>query len=158
MPEDSTEPEGDKFQALPQLDVIELEGQRLDPGHYLTKEYDDIGEAAAELPAIIEWLNYHLQSVIEQRITAEDAIKRAEAEAWRSLHDHGYEQMGYAGSKTGYNISMAIRLEPAVNDAKARLAVSSGWESRLINLMRTFQAKLDITRSLEATRRLAGSN
>jgi methionine salvage enolase-phosphatase E1 len=138
---------------LPNLDVIELNGFRLDLDYYLKREYEEIGLASVELPAIIEWLNAQLQVMIEQKIMAEDGIKEAEAKAWFDLQNGVWEDMHYAGKKTAHALVLAVNLNEKVKEAKKNYAIYAGWVTRLQNVIYGFQSKLDITRSVEATRR-----
>ncbi len=148
------EPENESSAALPMLAPIDLGGFQLDIHHYLGKDYADVGEASGELPIIIEWVNGHLQSIIQERATAEDLVKELEARAWRDLHDGGWERLGYAGSKTAHAMSMAIRLDSKVAAQRQQLAVLQAWESRLINLMFALRSKLELVRTAEATNRI----
>lgn len=141
----------DQSIVIPAATVVELGGHRVDVGSFLRKDYDDIATAAVELPALIEWCNCQLQVLTEQKIRLEDEVKRCEAKAWfRFMHDGGWP---HPGRKTTYAVAMAVRLDEAVVDSQEKLAVFTGWHQRVLNAMRSLQAKLDLVRSSEATRR-----
>jgi hypothetical protein len=138
---------------LPRIDAIELDNFRLDIDHFLSKDYDDIATASIELPAIIEWINCKLQSMTEQKLRKEDEVKESEADSWFYLVGGGWEDQNYGGRKNAYALLMGVRLDSKVKKAKQELAVLTAWTQRLYNVMTSFQAKLELVRSAEATRR-----
>ena len=138
---------------LPILKVICLGEYELDVNYYLKKEYGDIGEAAAELPAIIEWLNEQLQVMIESKELAKFKLKEREAAAFFDLKGGSFESQQFAGKMTDTAVEKAVDLQESVKEAVEELAVLQGWVSRLTNLLETFQVKFDLVRSTEATRR-----
>ena len=138
---------------LPEPDAIELDGFKLDVSHFLSKDYDDIATASIELPAIIEWVNCKLQSILEQKMLKSDEIDELEAKTYFYMVNGGWEDLGYAGKKTSHAIGLSIKLDTKVKAAKTDLAVISGWYLRLSNVMSSLQAKLELVRSAEATRR-----
>lgn len=145
----------DKFVApiLPKCGPIELDDFKLDVNYYLTKDYEDIATAAQELPAIVEWINCKLQQMTEAKLRKEAEVKEAESEAWFYLLNGGFEDRNYAGRKNVQAVLMGVTLDPQVKKAKGELAVLTGWYQRLLNTMRSFQAKLELVRTAEATRR-----
>lgn len=143
---------------IPTLEPVALGGFTLDVDYFLKKEYEDIGQASVELPAIIEWLNTQLQGMIEQKLEFSNKIDIAEANAWFNLENGGWEDLHYAGKKTAHALSLAVNRDPTVIECKSTLATFTGWVSRIQNLIYSFQSKLDIVRTAEATRRnLLGS-
>jgi len=142
------------FPELPTLRHITLGDYSLNVSHYLTKEYVDISEAAAELPAIIEWINEKLQEMIESRELAKCELKRREAAAFFDFRKNGFdEDEGLSGKPTDKAVEYAIELQESVKEANENLAVLEGWVSRLKNQLETFRVKFDLIRSTEATRR-----
>jgi hypothetical protein len=137
---------------LPVIRVINLDNFELDVDYYLKKEYADIGEAASELPALIEWINEQLQVMIEAREMAKAKIKQYEASAFFDLRDGGFV-LDFPGKQTDSAIERAVDLQDGVQEAAENLAVLHGWVSRLTNLLETFRVKFDLIRSTEATRR-----
>ena len=138
---------------IPNLEPVELGGFMLDVNYFLKKEYEDIGEASTEIPALIEWLNTQLQGMIEHKLSYGNQIEEFEAEAWFNLQNGLWEDLQYAGKKTNYALTLAMRRDPRVIEAKKNLAVYTGWVTRIQNLIYSFQSKLDIVRTAEATRR-----
>lgn len=158
MPSDELPDEIDDttdLHAPPPSEPITLGGYTLRPGYFLARDYEDISQAAAELPPVIDWVSHQLQSITEQLHRAEDGVKRSEAAAWFELLRGGFEDRGYSGKKTTHAVLMAVRLDPDVNRAQEDYAILSGWHVRLTNLMRALQAKLELVRSSEATKRSA---
>lgn len=137
---------------LPKLDPIILDGYKLDVQYFLCHEYSDIGEAAEELPAIIEWVNMQLQSVTEQMLQKKQEIKEVEAAAFFDLSNGKFAE-NYESKMTAAALDRAVVLEPDVRKVHKDYAILYGWVKRLGNLQFSLQAKLDLTRSSEATRR-----
>jgi hypothetical protein len=138
---------------IPAIPDLSFDGQTVDVNFFLTKEYDDIDEASTELPSLIEWISSKQQAILEQKLRMENKVKELEAETWFYLLNGGFEDNNYAGKKTTFSLTMGVRLNPKVKEAKEELAILSGWNQRLVNLIYGFQSKLDIVRSVEATRR-----
>lgn len=137
---------------LPKLGSLSLDGYDLDLDYYLTKAYDDISEAAEELPAIIEWVNMQLHSMIEQRLLTKAKVKEVEARAYFRLKGGDFES-NYAGKMTDTSLDHAVSLDEEVIESRRKQAVVAGWTNRLYSLQSSLQSKLDLLRSTEATRR-----
>ena len=142
---------------LPKLGKISLDGQSVDIGFYLQKAYDDVGEASTELPSLIEWLNEQLQVFTEERNLAEHGIDVARAKAYFDLKGTGNGSFAenYPGKQTEEALKHALELEPTVAKAIEKHAVYHSWCLRITNTMRSLQARLELIRSTEATRRKA---
>jgi hypothetical protein len=138
---------------IPSISPIELDGETLDVQYFLTKHFDDIGEASLELPAIIEWISSKLQGIVESKLCKENELERVEAEVWFYLQNGGFEDRNYTGKKTQYSLSMALRLDDKVKAIKDEIATLTGWQQRLENLVYSLRSKLEIVRSVETTRR-----
>lgn len=139
---------------LPDLGVLDLgEGveYKLDLNYWLGREYDDIGSASTELPSVIEWVNARLQAFTEAKIVKKHEIKEAEARAYFQLRRDG--GMPDDAKKTEAAIAHAVAIDDEVMEAYRAFAVLSAWAQRLTNLLFSLQAKLDLVRSTEATRR-----
>ena len=137
---------------LPSIGKLRLGEDEIDLDYYFGKEYMDIVDASQQIPALIEWVNARLQEMLEARIVTKQKIKRAEAEAYFDLRSGTFLERGY-GKLTDRSLERAVALEPKVEKVHDDYAVLSGWVSRLQNLLSSFQAKLDLVRSSEATRR-----
>ena len=140
---------------LPPLPPIRLQELTLDIQHYLTAEYDDISQAAQELPAAIEWANVKLHELLERRLIDKQRIKSVEGKVYFEMLNGLFDQRGYHGKMTNAAVEHAVAMEPEVVRAHETYAITHGWCVRLQNLMSTLQTKLDIMRSVEATRRKA---
>ena len=75
---------------LPDLGTIDFGSDFvLDLDTFLKHPYEEIGEAAVELPAIIEWANQQLQWVIEQKGVKKQELKTVRAKAFVQLKNGG---------------------------------------------------------------------
>ena len=137
----------------PNLQSISWGDFTLDLNFYLGHDYVDISEASTELPAVIEWVNEKLQQVTEDRMRKKSEIKRLEARVFFDLRNGGFEDRQYAGKPTEAALDKAISLDPDVQVAEDEFSVLTGWHGRLANLLTSLQSKLDMTRSVESTRR-----
>jgi hypothetical protein len=138
---------------LPKLRTLELDGQPIDLNYFLTTDYVDAASAGSEIPGLIEFINENYQVFVEQKIRSKGALERARAKAYFDLKAGLWETRGYAGKFTESGAEKSVELEEEVIDALEQYAVFSGYVARLYNLMQTLQAKLGITRTVEATRR-----
>jgi hypothetical protein len=134
------------------LDELELGGQRVDLNYYFTQEYTDIGQAAAELPNLIEWINAQLQVMYEDKLTCEQELKKAEARSYMDLR-YGGTYLALYGKPTEKGIEHAVNLDEEVQRIWKNLNGLTAWCRRLQNLQTSLQTKLDLIRSSEATRR-----
>jgi hypothetical protein len=126
---------------------------QLDINYYMTTDYQDGQSACRELPAVIEWVNEQLQLMIEQKFIAKQHIKKVEGDVWHSLNLGLWEELGYTEKKTEENIKRAIARHDDVVKATSEYAWYAGWCLRLSNTIISLQAKLDLVRTSESTRR-----
>jgi hypothetical protein len=139
---------------LPKLDKIELGEYALDIDYFLKTDYQGGAAASKEIPAIIEWVNSELQIAIEKKIITKQAMKKAAGAAFLDLRGPAlWERRGYAGKQTEGAIEAAVNQEDSVTEATETFAYWSGLVSRLNNTLISLQAKLDLVRTTEATRR-----
>lgn len=139
---------------LPHLGTVDLDGYSLDLDHYLTRAYDDISQASEELPALAEWVNIQLQSLVEQRLVKKQEIHEVEAAAYFDLRREGaFTERGYHGKATDTAVGYAVALDESVKNVHREFAVLTGWVNRLSALQTSLQSKLELVRSTEATRR-----
>jgi len=139
---------------LPKLDKVELGGYALDIDYFLKTDYQGAVAASKEIPAVIEWINSELQIAIEKKIIHRQAVKKAEGAAYLDLRNATlWERRGYAGKQTEAALEAAVHQEPTVVEAHELLAYWTGLTSRLSNTLISLQAKLDLVRTSEATRR-----
>lgn len=138
---------------LPKLGAIELGEFSLDIDYFLKADYQGALAASRELPAVVEWVASELQIAIENKIIAKQDVKAAEGAAFLDLRGALWERRGYAGKQTESAIEAAVQQETSVKEAHRNFASWSGWVSRLHNTLISLQAKLDLVRTTEATRR-----
>jgi hypothetical protein len=140
---------------LPTLEPLRLDDDfQLDVNYFLRAEYTDIGQASAELPPIIEWVNSRLQGLVEAKLIKKQEIKEVEAEVYFELNDGLFVETYSSDVKqTAAAFDRAIARDPRVKAIHREFAVLAGWVQRLTNLQFSLQSKLDLVRSTEATRR-----
>lgn len=137
---------------LPSVGTITYDGYTLDVDNYLRAEYTDVGQAAVELPCVIEWLNAMLSYYVSSELIEYRAIKRAEADAYFELKGGTYAST-YGDKMTESALAYAVERDQRVIDAVALHAESKAWSARIRNLISTLIAKLELVRTVEATRR-----
>lgn len=138
---------------LPTLGKLDVgDAYKLDLDYFLTCDYSDIGQAAAELPAVIEYVNARLQAMLELRITRKHKIKEVEGAAYMRLKGGDYMAL-YGTGFTERSLEHAIAIDRAVVAAYDDYAVIAAWCLRMQNLINSLSQKLDMVRSAEATRR-----
>lgn len=144
---------------LPKLRPIELEGYALDIDYFLKTHYTSVHSANAELPSIIEWVNEQLQVAIEQKLMAKATLKQTEGSNYHFLREEeNFRQAGFQGKITDKALEYAIPLMESSTEANLNYARAAGWVSRLSNTLISLQAKLDLVRTTEATRRAMVEN
>lgn len=137
---------------LPKIAPITLEGYTLDLNYYLNREYDEVGEAALDLPSIAEWVNEQLQSFTESLQIAKVDLAEAEAEIYFKLKKGQYDE-DYGGKPTADALNHAININLRVRELNHTIAVLHAWCQRLRGIQENLRMKLDLVRSTEATRR-----
>ncbi len=132
-----------------------FEGVELDIQHYLLEEYSDVSDAAKELPAVMEWLNELRSAYIEERDVLKSDLEVAEAKAYFDLKGSGdgSYQVNYQCKPTEEGMKMAVALDQEVRRLKEKLAAVAATQSRLTGTLGSLQAKVELLRSSEATRR-----
>jgi hypothetical protein len=137
---------------LPTIAPITLGGYTLDLNAYLAREYEDVSQAANELPSIAEWVNEQLQAFIETLQKRRNELDEAEAMAYFDLRKGRFAD-DYGGRETEDALKHAVVIDPQVRKLNEEIAVLSGWVSRLRGTQENLQMKLELVRSTEATRR-----
>jgi len=137
---------------LPPLSAFELDGYTLNLGRYLGRDYADVADACAELPAVNEWINEKLQGYVEMLHVTKAELEEAEAVAYFELRKGAFAD-DYGGKQTEDSLKRAVALDPEVKKLVRSVAVLSGWCTRLRGMQESLGMKLDLVRSSEATRR-----
>lgn len=135
------------------LNKIEIKGQILDIGQYLTKPFEDIREASLELPAIIAALGEERSWCVERFINAERDWKKAESRAYMALKNGQFVARGYGEKVTEEGLKRAIELDPEVDKAGAVYARKKKRLDEITETIAALKLKLDLVRSSETTRR-----
>lgn len=141
-------PTGPKLPVLAEIinDIIEL-----NPDYYFRKRYDDIVEAASELPLVIEYINESLQRASIESANKKRDLEALEAETYiRLRQDWGNL---YAEKMTEKAVEMAVSQDENLNKAYKEFSVLKSYVARLANMQENLRSKLDMLRSVEATRR-----
>ena len=138
---------------LPKLKPFDLDGTPVDLNYFLTTDYQDSTVASMEIPALIEYINEHLQGMIEGKIRSKADLERARGRAYLDLKGGLWEVRELAGKPTDKGLDAAVEQEQTVIDAVEQYAIFSGYVSRLYNLIAVLHSKLDIVRTSESTRR-----
>ena len=137
---------------LPELGKLKLDDFDLDLDYFLKTDYTDANSASAELPAVIEWVNSKLQAYTEEKILAKSDVKQAEGKTFFALRSGAFETL-FVGKPTETAMEYAVAMDDSVRAAIEKYAVLCGWVQRLSNLIISLQAKLDLVRTAESTRR-----
>ncbi len=136
----------------PPIARFKIDGYELDLSRYLGRDYDDVTEASAELPAVHEWVNEKLQVYAEMLNTRKAELREAEAVAYFDLRKGAFDA-DYGGKQTEGALDKAVCLDKEVRALVREVAVLSGWCTRLRGIQEALGMKLDLVRSSEATRR-----
>lgn len=134
-----------------------FEGKSLDIQYYLEEDYADVSDAARELPAVMEWLNELRQSYQEERDRVKLDLDVAEAKAYFDLKGTGDGSflVNYQCKPTEEGMKMAVTLDAEVRRLREQLAGVTAVAARLTGTILSIQAKVELIRSSEATRRSA---
>ena len=138
---------------LPKLRSLTLANETCHMEHYLTRDYDDVGEAAEELPAVMGWLNYHFAEASEAADRAKRQYREEEARVYFELRNGGFETGGYGDKQTESALSKATILEPTVQKKAVAWEAASKVCEQIRGQVLALQVKLDLIRTSEATRR-----
>ena len=133
---------------------VKLGGVYIDVHELMTKEYPDVGEAATELPAHIEYVSAELQSMVLSKLNLKQQIKSKSAQLYFKFRNpENWTAEGYAGKPTDKGVEQAIELDAERAKIIEQFNSTSGWVIRLSNLLQSLQLKLDLVRTTEATKR-----
>lgn len=132
--------------------VVSEESGRIDLDYFLRNPYDDIALASVELPAIIEHINAELQYVNYTRTVKKQEIKSARARAYIRLKN-GEARTFTHEKPTDKTLEYLVDMDEEVNEAVEAYAIFLSWAVRLNTTIGVLQAKLDMVRSTESTRR-----
>jgi hypothetical protein len=140
-----------KAPELPVLAKIINDIIDLDPDYYFSKRYDDIHEAASELPTVIEYINESLQRAAIGSAKAKRDLELMRAETYTRLRENWTTT--FSDKMTETALEMAIVQDKNFGAATDNYAVLKSYVGRMANMQENLRAKLDLLRSVEATRR-----
>lgn len=138
-------------QEIPKLAPINGDIIALDPDYWFRKRYQEVGEAASELPTVVEYINESIQRAMIYTADAKADVERIEAETYTRLRKDW--NTIYAEKMTEKALEMAIAMDQNLADAKHNFSVLKSYVSRLQNMQENLRMKLESMRSVEATRR-----
>jgi hypothetical protein len=138
---------------LPPLRSLTMDKEVCHIEYYLTRDYDDVGEAAEELPAVMSWLNYHFAECIELADRAKRLYKEEAARVYFELRNGGFETAGYGDKQSENALEKATIMEPTVQRKAVEWEAASKLCERIRGQVMALQVKLDLLRTSEATRR-----
>lgn len=137
--------------ALPELSKIDNDIIVIDPDFWFRKRFDDIQQAASELPVVIEYINESLQRASIHASRAKRDLQTLEAETYTRLRQ-GWGNT-YAEKMTEKALDMVVLQDAPLSEAQENYSVLKSYVTRLANMQENLRSKLDMLRSVEATRR-----
>lgn len=142
---------------LPTIAAIEYGDFTLHIDHFLKHDYCEVSAAATELPSIIEWLNTLLQDYITLEMIENRRVKQAEAVVYFELRGtteaDGTFRQKFGEKMTEKALELAVELDDRIRQAVEAHAEAKGWVSRLRTQISVLTSKLELVRTVEATRR-----
>jgi hypothetical protein len=135
----------------PVLAKLENDIIDLDPNYYFSKRYDDIVEAASELPLIIEYVNESLQRAACAASEAKRDLQTLEAETYGHFRREWANL--FAEKMTEKALEMTVSQDKNILEATSNYSVLKSYVTRLANMQENLRIKLDLLRSIEATKR-----
>lgn len=137
--------------ALPILEKIDNDIIVLDPEYFFKKRYEDVTEAAGELPVVIEYINESLQRASIAANDAKRDLASMEAETYTTLRQDWSNR--FAEKMTEKALEMSVLQDKDLSEASRNYSVLKSYVSRLSNMQENLRMKLDMLRSVEATKR-----
>jgi len=136
---------------LPVLEKIENDIIVLNPEYFFKKRYEDVMEAANELPVVIEYINESLQRAAIAASDAKRDLAAMEAETYTALRQDWSTK--FAEKMTEKALEMAVLQDKDLSEVARNYSVLKSYVSRLSNMQENLRMKLDMLRSVEATKR-----
>jgi phosphoglycolate phosphatase-like HAD superfamily hydrolase len=130
------------------------DGTVVDVEAILTASFEDIGEAASQIPPYLGYFSHQKGLMRQMWVNGEHRVKEAEAKAYFALKNGEFISKGYGEKMTEAAVEHAVALDPAVIKAVEDLAIARKNYEWIQGQIEALQAKLDLVRSSETTRRL----
>ena len=140
--------------AVPPLKPIKIENESIDLKYLLQAPYEDIREAAEQIPAAIGWLGYQRAMAMERLVVSEQMWKEAESKAYFDLRNGAYVSGGFGDKFTEESLKRAIPMTEEVKKACDTYAAAKRRVEQLGSAVDALHAKLELVRSSEVTRRM----
>jgi hypothetical protein len=117
--------------------------------------FEDISEAAEQIPAAIGWLGYQRALAAESLILSEHAWKKQESKVYFELKGGRYISEGFGDKAPSEDaLKRAVLISEEVGTACANYAACKRNIEWIAASIDALQAKLELVRSSEATRRM----
>jgi hypothetical protein len=139
---------------VPPLKAFKVGYAVVDLEWLLNAPYEDIGEAAAKIPPAIGYLGFHRSLAMERLIVSEQNWKKVEAKMYFDLKNGQFTARGLGDKASEEALKRAIMTCPEVDAACADYAKRKQTVEWLSSSIDALQAKLELVRSSEATRRM----
>lgn len=136
---------------LPELAKIDNDIIVINPQHWFCKRYEDIVEAAGELPVVLEYINESLQRAAIATAQSKRNLEELEAETYTAFRQGWNEK--FAEKMTEKALEMAVLRDRTFAKASENFSVLKSYVGRLAHMQENLRAKLDMLRSVEATKR-----
>lgn len=130
------------------------DGTVVDVEAILTASFEDIGEAASQIPPYLGYFSYQKGLMRQMWINGEHRVKEAEAKAYFALKNGEFISKGFGEKMTESAVEHAVDIDPNVIKAVEELAIARKNYEWIQGQIDALQAKLDLVRSSETTRRL----
>jgi len=139
---------------VPPIQPAKVGKDVLDLDYLLNAPYEDISEAAENIPAAIGWLGYNRSMAIERMILSEQAWKKVEATQYFELKHGGFTSQGFGDKPTEEALKKAVLLTDQVDEACQDYAKRRQQVEWFTSQIDALKSKLELVRSSEATRRM----
>lgn len=138
----------------PVIREFKVGGVVVNVDYILNCPYEDIREAAEQIPAYLGWFAHQKACAHERLINAKYKRDQAEARAYFELKGGQFLARGYGEKMTETALDKAVMLDPTVEAAVDHLKTCQKNFDWLNGTIDSLMAKLELVRSTEATRRM----
>lgn len=134
----------------PKLGILEVKGHPMNLDYLLGIR--DLDEAEEEIPVALEWINSAIQDYTEQKLVSKSVLKSLEGKTYLNLKVEGLKSFGIEKT-TETALEHVINNDDEILAAYESLAILTGWVGRLYGLQENLRLKIDMLRTIDATRR-----
>lgn len=140
--------------SVPVLAAFRFGDQKADLDEILNAPFEDIGEAAERIPALIGWFGFQKGLAQERLINADYHWKELEARAYFDLKNGQFVAKGFGEKVTEEGLKRAVLLVEEVKAASEKYSHCKRDVEWIIGTVDALKAKFELVRSTEATRRM----